>query len=412
MHNHAAFKRADVEDARRGHPASELSGYAAARGLEPIGRGLVGHLAGLNPRWEDYAFNGMRGELVPGRFGVLQHELYELGLGDDADPSRPGTYHGMRARTRMTWRSFVPLGELFEKPAPDEPFAAQSIWLPTTSVKVLVPEIALLPPVRIESANSSVLFQRTFVPGFAIDKTDAVDEQLIGVIGQVLGPSLTALQGQAFVEVRARHGALGITVDGYRDDPAELDHLVGVLGAMAEALTASCAIWHERPPQPFSVPLRDFDPTGHPAGYQTFDGRFDRSGMAALEQVSTELGLRLEDPVALHRRFPRLPIPGTSLGVLAGTLPGTEAFGRLTWHRQGDTRAASYLRRGVIVPAAEGAAPTPPGGVKEPASDCWVAVADGLACAWPRAQVMGKLGAVELVERGVAALRATGAAEL
>jgi hypothetical protein len=33
-HNRAAFSRADVEDAKRGHPDFDLRGYAAHRGLE------------------------------------------------------------------------------------------------------------------------------------------------------------------------------------------------------------------------------------------------------------------------------------------------------------------------------------------------------------------------------------------
>lgn len=409
MPNHAAYKRADVEDARRGHPLSDLSGYGQERGLEPLGRRLVGHVAGLNPLWEDYVFNVLRGELVPGRFGVIQHELHEIGLGDDGEPNEHATYYGLRARTRMTWRSFLPLGELFEKQAPNEPFAAQAFWIPTTGLKVLVPEATLLPYIAVRSKDPKVLFQSTFVDGFTLHRTEAINDELQAALAETLGPALGQL-GTVYATVTIKHGALGLRVDGFRDDPAELDHLTRCLGALAEALAARCALLHEQPQAPFDEPLAAFDASTHPTGYRSFDGRFDQSGLHAMHAAAEELGLRVEDPVALHRRLPRMPIPGASLGVLAGTLPGTEAFARLTFNAQGDPRSSAYLRRGVITAAREGAEPTPPGGVMVPAADCWLAVEDGLAYAWPRAQSPARLDVPELAERAVAALRETGAA--
>jgi hypothetical protein len=411
MPNSAAYKRADIDDARRGRPASDLSAYAAARGLEPIGNGLVGHVAGLNPRWDAYAFNGMRGELVPGRFGVLQHELHEIALGDDADPVIPGTYHGLRARTRMTWRSFLPFGELFEKEAPDEPFAAQAVWLPTTALKVMVPEAALLPYLSISSKDRAVLLQSTFVDGFTLRNADGITPETQTALAQWIGPTLGQI-GAVHAAVTLTHGALGLRVDGFRDDSDDLDRLAGIVSQLAEALARCAAQLHEPSPPEFAAPLVPFDATTHPAGYRSFDGRFDSSGLEALRTVASEFGLRLEDPVALHRRFPALPVPGRSLGVLAGTLPGTSAFGRLTWNAQGDRRSSGYLRRALIVPAAPGAAAMPPGGLMVSDSDCWVATRDGLACAWPRAQSLGRLDAAELVERGVAALRTSGVAQV
>jgi hypothetical protein len=411
MPNHAAYKRADVEDARRGHPLSDLSGYGQERGLEPIGSRFVGHVAGLNPLWEDYVFNVLRGEVVPGRFGVIQHELLELSLGDDGKPYEHATYYGLRARTRMTWKSFLPFGELFEKGPPNEPFAAQAFWVPTTALSVLVPEAALLPKIVIRSKDPKVLFQGTFVDGFVLRRTDAIADELQAALAEVLGPVLQQI-GTVYANLTIKNGALGLRVDGFRDDPAELDHLTRCLGALAEALAARCALLHEQPPAPFTEPLPAFDASTHPAGYRSFDGRFDQSGLQAMQAAAGELGMRVEDPVALHRRLPRMPIPGASLGVLAGTLPGSTAFARLTFNAQGDPRSSAYLRRGVITAAREGAKPTPPGGVMIGAADCWLAVEDGLAYAWPRAQSPARLDVPELAERAISAFREAGAADV
>src|SRR3954469_11713104 len=125
MANHAAYAPDDVDDARQGHPASDLSGYAQARGLEPLGQALVGHFSGLNPIWPDYVFNVCRGELVPGRYGVVQHELDEVSLGDDGDPIGSGVWFGRRSTAKPGLRSLIGL----RKEPKNEPFAAQAMWV-------------------------------------------------------------------------------------------------------------------------------------------------------------------------------------------------------------------------------------------------------------------------------------------
>ena len=137
----AAFSPESVEDARRGHPAVDLAAYGRSRGLEPMGQVLIGHVAGLNPLWQDHVFNVLRGELGGGRFGTVQHELAEVGLADDGSPTQPGEYHGRRSMARPGLGALVG----WRREAPNEPFGAQSMWLPATGCKVLVPEAALMP---------------------------------------------------------------------------------------------------------------------------------------------------------------------------------------------------------------------------------------------------------------------------
>lgn len=145
MHNHAAYTAGDVEDARRGYPETDLTAYGQARGLEAVPQGLLGHFGGINPQWPDYAFNILRGELVPERFGSLQHELDEVELDDDGEPRQPGSYHARRTVGRAGIRGLLGLGRK-EK---NEPFATDAMWLPTTAVRLLVPEAALLPRIVI-----------------------------------------------------------------------------------------------------------------------------------------------------------------------------------------------------------------------------------------------------------------------
>ncbi len=116
-----------------------------------MGQALVGHFGGLNPLCPDYVFNVVRGELVPGRFGTVQHEVE---LGDDGEPRQSGS--------------------------------------------------------------------------------DAVVAS-VGTILQTLGT--------AFARLELANGALGLRVDGFRADPADLDRLVAATGAIADALAEVARPW-------------------------------------------------------------------------------------------------------------------------------------------------------------------------
>jgi hypothetical protein len=45
--------------------------------------------------------------------------------------------------------------------------------------------------------------------------------------------------------------------------------------------------------------------------------------------IADERGMELEDPLAFHRAFPDLNVPGQAFGVMRGRLPGTALHGRL-----------------------------------------------------------------------------------
>ncbi|MBI4884770.1 MAG: hypothetical protein HY826_12035, partial [Actinobacteria bacterium] len=177
--------------------------------------------------------------------------------------------------------------------------------------------------------------------------------------------------------------------------------------AMADALAEVARPWWA--PAPFEQPLGAFDAGSHPPGYRNFHTDFDPSGLRQLEQAAAALGMSIEDPVALHRRFPRLRLPGTSMGVLAGTLAGSKRFGRMTWQTQSHPSSSSYLRPGAIVAAAPEAPPTSIGGVLVKRTDMYAVVADGLACCWTRTNSVGRLEADDLAARALGTFDEVGA---
>ncbi len=407
-HGHASFTAEGVDDARRGYPATDLSSYAHARGLEPVGQVLIGHVAGLNPLWTDYVFNVLRGELPGGRFGTLQHELHEVGLGDDGEPTQPGEYFGRRSAARPGLGSLVGI----RRDPPNEPFAASSIWMPATGAKVLVPEAALLPRAVVLSTTHAVWTEPSlapWAPGFRMRSSRWIDEPLRASVAAAIAGPLQSLDA-TFVRVELSHGALGIRIDGFRSDAESLDGLVAATVAMADSLAQVARPWWIE--RDLDEPLWAFDRSTHPGGYRSFESDMERSGLDALERDAQRWSMVVEDPVALHRVAPTLPLPGTSMGVLRGTLPDSNAVGRLTWQTQSHPASSSYLRRAAVVRARPDAPELPAGGVLIADTDMYVAHRDGVACCWTRTNSEGRLDTDDLAQRAVATFRLAGVAEV
>lgn len=423
MFNVGAIAPEDAAEARQGAPTSNLTEYAASRGLDFVGRALDSHFGGLNPRSGDFVFNFLRGELAPARYGALQHELMEVSLGYENKRPAMGTWHELRIN-RGT-KGF----KLFNNPQrTDDPFGDQhTMWTPTTSVKLQVPEAALLPPITILSssfANREVPALGPNGPGLGI-RTDACvyhandparmldpEASLPPAVHQYLdthlGPSLAQIS--RYVSLRYAHGALSLTVNGFVADPARLDHLI-TLAAHASAVVVELgrSQWHSGA---FSDALGPFDPAAHPATYPSFVHTNRGSGLDALVRHGSELGWVVEDPVALHRRFPTLPVPGVSRGVLAGFLPGSTAPARLSWHTQMHANSSDFLRGAGLFIARPDARATKPGGELYQGTDMYVANEAGVACAWSRSNTEGELQSRELLQRAVATMQATGLADV
>lgn len=386
-HNHTAFAREDVDDARRGAPATSLEGWAADRGLAFVPSGLMGSFVTVLPRFEQYTFNVCRGAVVPGRYGMLAHLLEELPA-TDGEIDGGGTFYGTRLVTKRGLGSFFGV----EKARPDEPFAANAAWAPTTGVALRVPELALLPRLSLEVESGFLNFGGgrdlgpAGVPGWRLHASDWVSDELAAAVTAAVRP-LAGL-GATWARVLVDHGQFALIRNGFVADPGVLDHLAATAGAIVEALVAT-------------APL----PTGTPPWCQPQEHE-----AATFRQGATELGMAVGDPVELHRAHRHLPFPGRAHGLLTGTLPGTSTAGHLAFAVQGGRTTGTY-RTVVIAPAAPGAA-TPLGGTVHVPTDQYVEVADGLAVSWPRVRSVGRLDAVERSAAGVATLRDLGLAAL
>lgn len=388
---HTAFAREDVADAKRGAPAVDLSGYAAARGLRYLGQSLLGAFRGVLPDWPEYTFNVMRGVLPGGRYGVLEHELQEIPLGGDGEISWPGRYWGTTGvyRREGGLRDFLTMG-LLSKEVPNEPFARAAVFAPTTKVAVRVPETVVLPWLAAKRAR-----YLPFVGHPDLDDQGAPDYRLVGeavtdelrqqLFGGLAAQVLASLD-HAYVELQLGYGALSLQRNGYAETEAELD-------ALAEAACALAAAFVEAA-QPYLSAPREAVPwfPKPPLGWGD-----------AVERAAGERGMATEDPLAYHQAFPTNPAPGTAIGVLQGTIPGTDRAGRLAFHVQGSSTAGTC--RGVAVWAAPAGAPAfEPGGTFVDDLDAYVEVVDGAAVLWNRARTTGGLGSVELAATAARAM--------
>jgi hypothetical protein len=63
----AALDPRDREDARRGHPAADLTAFARARGLEPLGRLNPSGYTGALPMEPELQSDVVRGPATPAR---------------------------------------------------------------------------------------------------------------------------------------------------------------------------------------------------------------------------------------------------------------------------------------------------------------------------------------------------------
>ena len=135
---HAAFDPADVEDARRGHPAISLQSFATANGLGYSNNEVYGGFLSTLPVWPQYIFNICRGELG-GRLTQVSHELLEMEASEGSIRAG-GTFYNVRVTTRRSAREMMNLGTGDPENAP---FVGNAVWIPTTTVHVRVPELAI-----------------------------------------------------------------------------------------------------------------------------------------------------------------------------------------------------------------------------------------------------------------------------
>ncbi len=139
----AALDPRDREDARRGHPAVDLTAFARARGLEPLGSLDPSGYAAALPMEPELQSNVVRGT-VGGRDVVLWHWRYPWPLDDDGPVGR-WVFHDRVSVQRSSLRSwFTGSGE------------EQYVGVPCTGVAALVPEAGLLPHLTVHCGPGAV----------------------------------------------------------------------------------------------------------------------------------------------------------------------------------------------------------------------------------------------------------------
>jgi hypothetical protein len=381
-------------DAARGRPQVELTDWAQRRKLSfRGGTPQGGHLSVTCPWSTDLLFNVVRGHWPGGTYGVLCHEvrLYRL---DEAGAFRGGQIADSGGGIGGFLRdAVVPLmigGISYQK-------------VPYTSAGARVPHLGSLTGLHVArraerhtKADHSGMWRERPLDGFglpdnwiaAIRKNSddqAVERLLHGPIRDVLA----AQQGLGF-EIRIEYGQVIVSTQDFLARDQDLDALVELaeclagavreLGRLADARSLNAQL---SPPEWLaSARSQPGKRTSWPIG-----ARLDK-----VVQIADQRGLEIEDPLAFHRAFPALSIPGQAFCVLRGRLPGTALNGRLVCCAERPMTLPDDFRKiltdpggrvgcDVVVVGVDPTVPaTPPEG--EVDQDLRVAVAEGVLTAW------------------------------
>jgi len=390
-HGYAAFAPRDVDDAMRRRPPGSLQGYAAERSLEFKDRGGLAGFRGALPVFPEYVHNLVRGVLPGGRFGILYHELLQT-HGRAMSPI--GSFYGVRTSDRGGFfRSLLPnrvdipiVGELLD-PVPDEgeleAFETPGAWSPCTTAAVLVPEtVAAIGTLRLIvkhrmpfiGGRSNLDLEPFGAPGWRSPVGDRFDDAALSrLFGGAVGAALRPLADLPYASVRVDHGTLVVRRSGYLMDPGDLDAFAATVSALADGLAAVSLDGHA--PARFGDPLPEWPVTAHPENGYPADTPMvwikDIAGFAERHRLT------LEDPVAWHRAFPSVAVPGKAMAVMRAP-----SGLRFLFAREVSVLQSRAVRAAIVFPVAAGTPDTAPGGINQPQSRTVTTVTGGLAAVW------------------------------
>lgn len=401
----AAFAPEDVDDARRGEPATDLSGWAADAGWEYLGQRVPSGFVAVVPAWAEHLFSCARGVLPGDVFATVMHQLYEVGVSTEG-PEMNGAFHDVRSGG--TWKWF----DTWDNGPRHDPFARNAVWVPATRGAARVPQAALLPRLCVRRSDRlPALGSRNLadlgLDGFRLTgETDPVlDEIVASWLGGEAGAALRALP-HPFVEVLVAGGHVALVRNGYAG-PDMADAFVAALAAVARGLRDACA--------PLAVPApveSALPPPGWADPGWTAPGQLDVLSGAwwgAYRELADERGLTLEDPGAFHRAFPAQPVPGRAQGVLRGRVDGLPGEVRLAWFADGVAPVDGWVRAALLLPAPAGAVPaTRRGGTLVEETGMWGEVIGDIAACWTVRRLPGTLDTAGVVPAAVATARALG----
>jgi hypothetical protein len=381
-HNRTAFSKADVPDAKRGYPDFDLRDYATRRGLEFLDHATPSGFRAAVPGDEELQWNVLRGTLPGGAYGVLANEGLEIGYTTDS-PDWGGTFYGTRVVAKGDFGGILGLVPVVNWFVGSSPTA--KVRVPCTVAAVRVPETAgTLTHLRIDRRRSS--------PPFSFGKRTKLAE-LVGeqgwdlyagskpepdVVARLLAEPVAGLlrahTDDGLFQAVVWCGTLVVRRNGFLRSPEELDELGQAASLLARRLREVCLPLAE--PQRFDAALSRPPYRGSlvdaPPGFVVED-HWSRWR----DETGDRYGLESEDPLAYHRAFPSLPVPGIACVALRGTIPTLGVPGRLVVHRERQS-----ARPAVVVPAPAGVAPTPPGGRLFREHGLRLEIADGLLAVW------------------------------
>ncbi len=403
----AAFAPEDVEDAHRRHPAVDLTEYAISRGLSPMGSVHVAAVRSVQPAWPDYVFNLARGVLPGGRFGVIEHDLFEIATHPSTGIQYGGGFYGSKYNARGS-RGFLntvlPIELSHNEPV--GPFAASAVWVPTTSANVRVPEAALCPRLVVRRSDrmrtvGNTDLEDVGLPGFRLAGRAVPDDLRASIFGGLVGEVLRWTPWP-FVEVILSYGTLGIRCNGYLAAADALDGLAGAASSIAAGLGDVFAAYHA--PRPVDTVLAPA--LGAPPDWAPWFPQPGPLWANTFRVAADKYGLTLEEPTDLHRALPHLPMPGVAQGILRGVLPRTGVNGRLVFNAQGGATEGA-MRVSVVIAAPLGARSTSIGGVNVPDTRLCVELADDVAACWNLDRTVEGFDAGEFCVAALGAIRST-----
>ena len=351
-----AYKREDVEDAKRRRPGVSLEGYAESRGLRFIDTLTVAGFEGPMPSDSRLQWNVIREERDGRLHAVFHHTLPVLWRSEEEGTGPPGVVsYPYRPKWGLRWLiELVPwVGPIVESALPAKDKRPPAVGVPTTVAAALVPEAACVPDFVLKAGRLEPL------------SAPAPSAEFAGRLADTeFGAAIRRLTDRAQCEVSLDHGRLSLRVDGYLAEEAELDGLRESTAAAARALAQAAAPEHA--PQPFAQPL---PPVRWPSGSHellTSDAdapddiwrnmhRPPSPWFAQLRALADRHGAELEDQLGFHRAFPRAPVPGVTFAVMRME-PGPV---RLVWAAEKPITTHNVGFNVVLMPGPEAACEEP-----------------------------------------------------
>jgi hypothetical protein len=377
----AAFSRDDVPDAKRGYPDFDLREFASRRGLEWLDHTTPAGYRAAVPGKEELQSNTLRGELAGGAYGVLAHEGLEVGYsGDSFDWG--GTFYSIRVRTTgVGLRGMLPFSGRANEALVRIPCTVAGVRLSESVGSQLCLRIDTrrsAPPVSF--GHRIKLDELIGIDGWSVWGLPKVEpDALASLVREPVAELIRAHAEDGLFQVVVWWGTLLVRRNGFLRDDEPLDELGRAASTLAARVREICLQRAE--PRPFASELapplfRDWqDP-------QVIFNPSD-TWHAWAEDTARRYGFTREDPLAYHRAFPSLPVPGQASVVMRGTLASVGDC-RLVVHREREASRAALL----IAPPA-GLSPTPPGGVASNTRGVRLESGGGLLAVWATSSYWG-----------------------